>query len=69
MWNVKQNSCFGLRFRFSLGSCNIVPLHQPVEVEVLERTFNEARDLCFIDGASFIAEGASYLIHFIDLEG
>ena len=44
-------------------------LQQPVEVEVLERTLNEARDLCFIDGASFIAEGASYLIHFIDLEG
>ena len=36
MWNVKQNSCFGLRFRFLLGSCNTVPLHQPVEVEVLE---------------------------------
>ena len=46
-----------------------LPLHQPVEVEVLERTFNEARDLCFINGTDLIAERASSLIRFIDLEG
>ena len=46
-----------------------LPLHQSVEVEVLERTFNEARDLCFINGTDLIAERASSLIRFIDLEG
>ena len=44
-------------------------LHQPVDVEVLEGTFNDARDLCFINGVVFIAERTSSLIGFIDLKG
>ena len=39
-----------------------------IDVEVLEGTFNDTRDLCFINGVVFIAEHASSLIHFIDLE-
>ena len=35
---------------------------------MLEGTFNDTRDLCFINGVVFIAEHASSLIHFIDLE-
>ena len=31
-------------------------LHQPVDVEVLEGKFNDARDLCFMNGVIFIAE-------------
>ena len=44
-------------------------LHQSVDVEVLEGTFNDARDLCFINGVVFIAERTSSLIGFIDLKG
>ena len=47
-------------------------LHQPVDVEVLEGTFNDARDLCFINGVVgvvFIAERTSSLIGFTDLKG
>ena len=48
--------------------------HQPVEVKMLERTFKEARDVCFSNGVVFVAERASssflhlLFIRFIDIE-
>ena len=53
----------------SYASLDDLRLHQPVDVEVLEGTFNDARDLCSINGVVFIAERPSSLIGFIDLEG
>ena len=44
-------------------------LHQPVDVEMLEGTFKDARDFCFSNGVVFVAEGASSSIRFIDIEG
>ena len=44
-------------------------LHQPVDVEMLEGTFKDARDFCFSNGVVFVAERASSSFHFIDIEG
>ena len=43
-------------------------LHQPVDVEMLEGTFKDARDFCFSYGVVFVAEPASSSIRFIDIE-
>ena len=45
-----------------------LPLHQPVDVEILEGTFKVARDFCFSNSVVFVAERASSSIRFIDIE-
>jgi len=44
-------------------------LHQPVDVEVREETFKDARDFCLTNGVIFNAERNTASIRFIDLEG
>ena len=36
-------------------------LHQPVDVEVPEGTFNDARDLCFINGVVVLSQNVLHL--------
>ena len=40
-------------------------LHQPVDAEILEGTFKDARDFCFSNGVVFVDERASSSILFI----
>lgn len=66
-----QGKILALDYNFISHESRLVELrlHQPVDVEVLEGTFKDARDFCFSNGVVFVAERASSSIRFIDIEG
>ena len=66
-----QGKILALDYNFVSRESRVIQLrlHQPVDVEMLEGTFKDARDLCFSNGVIFVAERASSSIRFIDIEG
>ena len=65
-----QGKILALDYNFVSHETRLVELrlHQPVDVEILEGTFKDARDFCFSNGIVFVAERASSSIRFIDTE-
>ena len=65
-----QGKILALDYNFVSHESRLVELrlHQPVDVEILEGTFKDARDFCFSNGVVFVAERASSSIRFIDTE-
>ena len=43
--------------------------HQPVDVNLRKEVFKDARDLCFTNGAVYVAERGCSAIRFIDFKG
>ena len=65
-----QGKILALDYNFVSHESRLVELrlYQPVDVEILEGTFKDARDFCFSNSVVFVAERASSSIRFIDIE-